>query len=56
MTPSQATIPVTVALPVPAVSARLALANSVAKIDLLLDPPGRESTKIPAASTPGAPA
>ncbi len=35
--PSQATIPVTVALPVPAVASRLALANAVGHIDLLRD-------------------
>ena len=52
--PNQTTIPVTVALPAPAVSARLALANSVAKIDLLLDPPGSPAAPIPTASTPGA--
>jgi Flp pilus assembly protein CpaB len=51
--PSQTTIPVTVALPAPALSSRLALANSVAKIDLLLESPAGGGTPIPAATVPG---
>ena len=51
--PSQTTIPVTVALPAPALASRLALANSVAKIDLLRDSPAESATAIPAAVAPG---
>ena len=42
--PSTTTIPVTVALPDQTVASRLALANSVAKIDLLREPTGANST------------
>lgn len=53
--PSTTTVPVTVALPDQAVAGRLALANSVAKIDLLREPPGANSTtRIPTASAAGA--
>ncbi len=48
--PSQTTIPVTVALRLPALAAQLALANSVAKIDLLRDGAEQSATPIPAAS------
>jgi Flp pilus assembly protein CpaB len=49
---SSATVPVTVALPDPSVASELALANSVAKIDLLRD--GTNATAaIPAATAPG---
>ena len=53
--PSTATVPVTVGLSDQAVATRLALANSVAKIDLLREPAGATSrAAIPAASAPGA--
>ena len=53
--PNTTTIPVTVALPDQDVASRLALANSVAKIDLLREPPGaNSSTVIPTAGAPGA--
>ena len=51
--PSQTTIPVTLALPAPALASRLALANSVAKIDLLRESPAEGVAPIPAASSPG---
>jgi Flp pilus assembly protein CpaB len=50
--PSQTTIPVTVALPAPAVASRLALANSVAKLDLLLESTAASATPIPDATPP----
>jgi Flp pilus assembly protein CpaB len=52
--PNQTTIPVTVALADPSIAARLALANSVAKIDLLRESAGSSAAPIPAASAPGA--
>ncbi len=51
--PSQTTIPVTVALPTASLASRLALANSVAKIDLLRESPGGSAAPIPAATAPG---
>lgn len=49
---ASATVPVTVALPNPSLASELALANSVAKIDLLRD--GADSTAaIPTATVPG---
>jgi pilus assembly protein CpaB len=50
--PNQSTIPVTVALPDPRLAARLALANSSAKIDLLRDANRSGSAAIPTANTP----
>ena len=52
--PNQTTIPVTVALRLPALAAQLALANSVAKMDLLREAPGSSVAPIPAATAPGA--
>jgi Flp pilus assembly protein CpaB len=50
---ASATVPVTVALPNPSLASQLALANSVAKIDLLRE--GANTTAaIPSASAPGA--
>lgn len=51
--PSQATVSVTVAVPNESVVTKLALANSVAKIDLLREPARSEATPIPAASAGG---
>jgi Flp pilus assembly protein CpaB len=51
--PNQSTIPVTVALPDPRLASRLALANSIAKIDLLRDSNHSRSAAIPAANSPG---
>lgn len=51
--PNQSTIPVTVALPDPRLASRLALANSIAKIDLLRDSSHSSSAAIPAANSPG---
>lgn len=51
--PNQSTIPVTVSLRDPRVAARLALANSVAKIDLLRESQHSPSAEIPTASAPG---
>jgi Flp pilus assembly protein CpaB len=51
--PNQSTIPVTVALPDTRLAARLALANSTAKIDLLRDSSRSGATAIPTATTPG---
>lgn len=51
--PTEATIPVTVALPDPAVASALALANEVGHVDLLRDGPGT-SARIPPVSEPGA--
>jgi Flp pilus assembly protein CpaB len=51
--PNQSTIPVTVALPDSRLASRLALANSVAKIDLLRDSSRSNSAAIPTANTPG---
>jgi Flp pilus assembly protein CpaB len=50
--PSQATIPVTVALPDPALATRLALANTAGHIDLLRDASAARSPA-PAAGAPG---
>lgn len=50
--PNQSTIPVTVALPAPGVSSRLALANSTAKIDLLRDSTRSGGQSIPSARSP----
>lgn len=50
--PNQSTIPVTVSLGDPRLAARLALANSVAKIDLLRDSRHSPSAEIPTASAP----
>ena len=52
--PSEATVPVTVALPDPALAVRLALANSAARIDLLRDGEPAGSALPPPASSPGA--
>jgi len=51
--PASATVPVTVALPNPAVASQLALANNVAKIDLLRDG-SNETAAIPPATADGA--
>ena len=51
--PNQSTIPVTVALADPRLASRLALANSIAKIDLLRDSSHSSSAAIPAANSPG---
>jgi Flp pilus assembly protein CpaB len=50
--PNQSTIPVTVALPDPRLSSRLALANSTAKIDLLRDSNRSGGQSIPTAQSP----
>jgi Flp pilus assembly protein CpaB len=50
--PNQSTIPVTVALPDPRLSSRLALANSTAKIDLLRDSSRSGGETIPSAQSP----
>jgi len=50
--PNQSTIPVTVALPDPSLSSRLALANSTAKIDLLRDSSRSGGQSIPTAQSP----
>ncbi|MDX6516535.1 MAG: Flp pilus assembly protein RcpC/CpaB [Gaiellaceae bacterium] len=51
--PNTAVIPVTVALPDPALATQLALANSTAKIDLLLEPAAGSSAPIPSARAGG---
>jgi len=51
--PNQATVPVTVALPDPSLAARLALANSAARIDILRDGDASGSAPLPSASSPG---
>jgi Flp pilus assembly protein CpaB len=51
--PSEETVPVTVALPDPAVASALALANTVAHVDLLRDGAGSAAVPIPTASAPG---
>jgi Flp pilus assembly protein CpaB len=50
--PNQSTVPVTVALPDPRLSSRLALANSTAKIDLLRDSSRSGGQSIPTAQSP----
>jgi Flp pilus assembly protein CpaB len=50
--PNQSTMPVTVALPDPRLSSRLALANSTAKIDLLRDSSRSGGQSIPTAQSP----
>jgi Flp pilus assembly protein CpaB len=50
--PNQSTIPVTLALPNARLTARLALANSTAKLDLLRDSRRSASETIPSAQTP----
>jgi Flp pilus assembly protein CpaB len=51
--PSEETVPVTVALTDPAIAAGLALANTVAHVDLLRDGAGTADVSIPAATAPG---
>ena len=51
--PNQSTIPVTVALPDPRLASRLALANSIAKLDLLRDSTQSDTAAIPTATAPG---
>jgi hypothetical protein len=48
--PSQVTVSVTVAVPNESVVTQLALANSVAKLDLLREPINPSATPIPPAS------
>jgi Flp pilus assembly protein CpaB len=52
--PSQVTVTVTVAVPDESIVTQLALANSVAKIDLLREPLRPDTTPIPAATVTGA--
>jgi Flp pilus assembly protein CpaB len=51
--PSEATVPVTVALPDPALAPRLALANSSARIDIVRDGDLAGPALLPTASAPG---